>query len=502
MGLFDVFLKKEQKNILKEKWQEAVDALEGASQTNGYESYDEWRSKKTNQTMSSSGGEDAAPLMSTPTYEEEEILDESSERLKGEILKFKMELLQQFPFYGDIAMRMRFEEDNTIPTAATNGMWIRYNKKFMLGLKAPQRNYVLMHEILHVLMMHWKRSKEKDPAIWNIACDLVVNSVLDRIKATSYGQQNGKSVNWERPPEGLFLRSFWADNLVEDIYFKILEDNQLQDGMSQNGTGGLFDQLKNKNRKLILREHYAGNFGKKYGVKIPVMDLHISEEDLSEAEKKVLEKEIKTLVKESLARNRSSIGDYHVPSKILSLVETKRLPWKRLLQDYLEVTYSDESSYLTPERKYIHMDLIVPGVEMKEDELGEVWAFVDSSGSIRENDLNQFLTQLYRISKEYSCVMNIAYWDTEVTDVYKKISKKQNILDCKPHHSGGTEINCVYRYLEEEKIKPTAMLILTDGYFGKPNEKMAKKYKKNTILVLTKDNPKKDYSYMGKIAEL
>ena len=103
---------------------------------------------------------------------------------------------------------------------------------------------------------------------------------------------------------------------------------------------------------------------------------------------------------------------------------------------------------------------------MTEEKIEEIWAFVDSSGSIGSDEMKQFITQLYRVSKEFKCTLNLCYWDTAVTDVYLNIPNEKELLKCLPKHSGGTNINCVYRWLKEKKIRPEVMLILTDGYFG------------------------------------
>ena len=143
-----------------------------------------------------------------------------------------------------------------------------------------------------------------------------------------------------------------------------------------------------------------------------------------------------------------------------------------------------EASYYTPERKYIHMGLIIPGESKEEDELGDIWAFVDASGSINQNQMNQFITQLYRISKEFHCKVNLAFWDTKVVEVHKNIDRADKLLKIKRRYMGGTDINCVYRYIKEENIKPEVMIVLTDGYYGTLKES-AGKLRKKTILVLS-----------------
>ena len=235
-----------------------------------------------------------------------------------------------------------------------------------------------------------------------------------------------------------------------------------------------------------------------------IRDGSFSGTEMSSEEIQMNEQMIKRLIKESMQKNRSDLGSYLVPRQLIMLTESKKLNWKVLLKNFLNQKISDEASYSTPERKYLHMDLILPGYSMTDDELDEIWAFVDSSGSISDNEMNQFLTQLYRISKEFHCVTNLCYWDTKVTDVYRNIRNEKDILKCKPKHSGGTDINCVYQWISENKVKPDVMLILTDGAFGKlTTPAFEKKYRRQTILIISSDRYVTDeMKDIGKIAAL
>ena len=94
-----------------------------------------------------------------------------------------MELLRKMPFYGDVLMHLVFVEDKRISTAATDGKTIWYNPKFLSGMNSGERNFVLMHEVFHVLLRHGVRNADgkKDKEIWNVACDIIVNDMLNKL---------------------------------------------------------------------------------------------------------------------------------------------------------------------------------------------------------------------------------------------------------------------------------------------------------------------------------
>ncbi|MBO4510415.1 MAG: hypothetical protein J5718_03615, partial [Lachnospiraceae bacterium] len=321
--------------------------------------------------------------------------------------------------------------------------------------------------------------------------DMIVNDMLMHLRY----DMNKAGIEFERPSDGIFVY-VKAGETVENLYAQLLEDNKW---------------IKDFTKKISIRQNPWGP-KKLNSVKAPEDLIIINIKDVKDGKDPdsgdfddgLSRQAIMDIIRESASKNRSDIGSYFVPKQIFGLVESKKIKWQVLLRDFLIDEIDEETSYATPERKYIHMDLIIPGYGTREERLEEIWAFVDSSGSIGNNEMSQFLTQLYRISKEFKCIINICYWDTEVTDVYKKIMHEKDILKCTPSHSGGTNINCVYRWMSENKVKPDVMLILTDGFFGElENQYFSLTLSRKTILVLSGDiSVTDDMKRMGKVAKL
>ena len=407
--------------------------------------------------------------------------------IEQEVERFRMEMLRKMPFYGDIVMRLPFSANPGIPTACTDGSGIEYNPAFLQKLNPGQRNYVLMHEVFHVLLFHCRRSRDRDPRLWNTAADLVVNRMLDQL---SWHMEN-KKIPCQRPPEGIFGRVTDTDT-VETLYEVLRKTNRDQDLKKGCVSYPALDRWK----PMIIQGKLPSD------LKYPIPGPGGSAKE-AETRNALNGSAVEALIQEALQKARGEIGSFFLPRQFLEPIRTKRLDWRALLRNFLTEEQSEESSYITPERKYIHMDLILPGYSRDETRIEEIWAFVDSSGSISQNELEQFLTQLSRIAREFKCVFHIAYWDTEVTEVYRKVRDEKKIWECMPRHSGGTDINCVYRWLRQEKLRPAVMLILTDGYFGRLNDCFIPSLKSNTILVLSSDILEDDdMRRIGKIAKL
>lgn len=106
------------------------------------------------------------------------------------------------PFLGNVLMyELRFKLStsaighNGVPTACvTNSGWVLMHPAFAERVAAsPQRakimGYIFAHEVLHIALRHAARARslanthvQLQPAIWNIACDLVIEQILRDVK--------------------------------------------------------------------------------------------------------------------------------------------------------------------------------------------------------------------------------------------------------------------------------------------------------------------------------
>ena len=410
--------------------------------------------------------------------------------IEEKIKKFKIDLLRKLPFYGDILLMMPIVRNDKIPTAQTNGRKIEYNGHFLESMSDGQCNFIIMHEVFHVLLHHCSRSKGRNPQFWNIAADLVVNDMLLKLQYDMRRYQ----IKFEKPDNGLF-DSVGLNDTVESIYERIAQANNYSVPIDKK----LILNTGNKKLAEIPDDLIIIEGSKNEGKMFP-----IDAGKHSDGSDGLSETMIDQVIHDAINKNRGTAGSFFAPRELLLLDDAKKLNWKSLLKDLLQEEINDESSYTTPERKYIHMDLLLPGYSLTEEKLEEVWAFVDSSGSIGDREMKEFITQLFRISKEFKCVFNICYWNTSVSDVYMNIPDEKALLKAVPKHSGGTNINCVYRWINENKIKPEVMLILTDGYFGKLDDSVFRpSLRGKTILVLSEGIMiNDDMTKIGKIVRL
>ena len=174
------------------------------------------------------------------------------------------------------------------------------------------------------------------------------------------------------------------------------------------------------------------------------------------------------------------------------------MSWKKLLRRCLQKERRGSSySYLQPNRRYSNMGMTVVSrvKDKKVDVVKNVKVCVDTSGSVSPEELNLYLSQIARLTKEFDNVEGeLLYWSNAVTDA----GPFKNIEDLKKIHvgsTGGTDVRCVFEYLngetkvdgKYEKHKPkemAAVIIITDGCFYNNYEDYAKIFGKPSYKVI------------------
>ena len=109
--------------------------------------------------------------------------DQARERL----ITARIGLLLRHSFFGNLATRMTLiNADEWCPTAATDGKNFYYNSRFIMMLKKKEVEFLVGHEVLHVVYDHMDRRGTRNPQLWNIADDYCVNADLKKHKVGEF----------------------------------------------------------------------------------------------------------------------------------------------------------------------------------------------------------------------------------------------------------------------------------------------------------------------------
>lgn len=87
-------------------------------------------------------------------------------------------VVQAHPFFGALLLNQRVVETRSIPTCATDGDNLYFNPEWVLKTPSDELHGVCAHEALHPGFCHHLRRGDRDPEMWNEACDYVINPIL------------------------------------------------------------------------------------------------------------------------------------------------------------------------------------------------------------------------------------------------------------------------------------------------------------------------------------
>jgi predicted metal-dependent peptidase len=344
------------------------------------------------------------------------------------IIVARVGLLLRHPFFGNLATRMGIKEaDDWLPTAATDGRNIYFNREFFTPLTVKQVEFVIAHEILHAVFDHMSRREGRDPKVFNIACDYAVNGqiVRDRI-----GDYNLPDIKIFHDPK---YYGWSAEQVYDEIYEKY-DEEQLA------ALGQMLDEH-------LDPENGGGNGQPKY-----------TKEQL---------KEIRDEMREAVMQAAQAAGAGNVPASIARMIKELTEPkmnWREMLRQQIQSTIKNDYSFMRPNRKGWHMSAILPGTNY--DETIDICVAIDMSGSIGDEQAKDFLSEIKGIMEEYK-EFKIKLWCFD-TSIYNEADfdgyNMDEFMDYEPMGGGGTDFDVNYEYMKENNITPKKFIMFTDGY--------------------------------------
>lgn len=98
------------------------------------------------------------------------------------------ELYLSMRFFDVILSGFEFLPDTKISGIGTDGFTVYFYPDYLIGLyqRTPvQVNRAYLHMIFHCLFGHLKQPDHADEQYWNLACDIVVESIIDELNEHS-----------------------------------------------------------------------------------------------------------------------------------------------------------------------------------------------------------------------------------------------------------------------------------------------------------------------------
>lgn len=355
------------------------------------------------------------------------------------IITARVGLLLRHPFFGTLATRLRLvQADDWCMTAATDGRFLYYNTQFFNAMNNREIEFVIAHEILHCVYDHFGRRENRNPMLYNIAADYVVNNLL-------VDQRIG-----EKPK-------------VVECY----QDFKYRDWTSEEVYDELFDQAQKNGEELIkqlgelLDEHLdlegdgdEDGDGNSNGKGRP----RYSREELDQ---------IRDEMKEAMINAVQSAGAGNVPAGIARMIKEMTEPkinWRELIRQQIQSTIKSDYSWGRPSRKGWHSGAILPGMLFLDTI--DICIGLDMSGSIGNDQATDFLSEIKGIMEEFKDY-KIKVWcfDTKVYNEQDFSAEGgEDLMDYEIMGGGGTDFDANWTYMKDHDIQPKKFIMFTDGY--------------------------------------
>jgi predicted metal-dependent peptidase len=356
---------------------------------------------------------------------------------REKLVTARIGLLLRHSFFGNLATRMQLiNADEWCSTAATDGLKFYYNSRFIMMLKPKEVEFLVGHEVLHVVYDHMGRRGNRDPEIWNIADDYAVNADLKRHKVGEFI----KTVPclYEQKYDGKAAEEIYDDLMknVQKISIDDLVDQMIDDHM--DGEDGDGDQEGEGNKK-----------GKR--------------PSMSPEERERVRQE----VKQAIINAASSAEAGSLPLGVERLIKQHTnpvMPWRELIQTNLTSAIRTDYSWMRPSRRGWHMDAIMPGMNPGEEI--DVVVAIDMSGSISNKQAQQFLGEIGGMMNSFDGYkVHVFCFDTETYNPKDFSSENMDLIDeYEPMGGGGTDFDCIFTYLKDIGNVPKRLIVFTDGY--------------------------------------
>ncbi len=298
------------------------------------------------------------------------------------------------------------------------------------GLTLEEWKFVLAHEYLHAGLQHHERCNGREPYLWNVACDFVINGWLNEMHIGIMPH----SVLYDES-----LKGFSAEEIY-DILIKNLRKNSKLETFRGYGKGDILD------------EGYA-------------------------------ESKLKPTTLDDFCRNALRSGlEYHIsngrgfiPAGLIEEIKALSMPpipWDVELAKWFDMNFAPiekRRTYARPSRRQNSTPDIPRPSYVKEDipEYSRTYGvIIDTSGSMDTKLLGMALgsTASYSVAKEVPLV-RVVFCDAFAYDI-GYVSPEDIAGRVEVKGRGGTVIQPAVDLLEKAKDFPknAPILIITDGY--------------------------------------
>ena len=363
----------------------------------------------------------------------------------------KMRILCNNGFYGLLLMHMKYGLDAECGTAYTDGKVIRFDPKFLDELNDDELDFIMMHEILHVALQHCFRGRELEKELYNIACDIVVNSNI-----LLSNNMDTRTITLRSDGEAMHLAPNGKEGYeytAEEVY------NMLQKNLGMNNAK-LQSNGKTKNTTNIIDNHTKWQQIEK-------------NEELEELWISRLDEVSKAIEIRDSIINRETMPAF--AQRRLKELKNAQTDWREILIDFLQEEVVDYS-FMPPDRRFDDCPFFLPDFNDKDINPENILFMIDTSASMKDDMVTAAYSEVKGAIEQFNgkLIGMLGFFDAVVIEPVP-FENEEEFEMIKAIGGGGTNFQIIFNYVKEYMTDnlPVSIIILTDGYAPFPKESEA-----------------------------
>jgi predicted metal-dependent peptidase len=361
-------------------------------------------------------------------------------------------LIMERPFLGSLVMHLPLKEaGDWCKTTATDAQAFYFNPDFVANLSLAQTQFILAHEAMHCAMGHPHRRNHRIKKRWDVACDHAVNLMLieEGLKPPLHGilaNQDYETLSAEE------IYPLIPEDTPEESFDEHLFDDNQDQGSSSDPTGQQDEQQgKGQGKEGQSQPEDKDGSGNQTANK---------PHELSAAEREELGEQWKNRLAAAAQAARQA---GKLSQSMLRWVDGQlapSLPWRALLARFFAINQRDDYSWRRPSRR--EGEAILPRLS---SEGLEVIAAIDTSGSISDDELREFVSELDALKGQVRARVTLLACDYKIADnspwEYEPWDTMELPQDVEG--GGGTDFRPVFDWVEKENRGPNLLVYFTDA---------------------------------------
>ena len=404
-------------------------------------------------------------------------------QLRNKLQESRGRLMDAYPYFAILLMYLRFVAVDNIRNISTNGRCIFFNPDFVAKLYPKELDFILCHQVMHIVNGDIWRTRYLRGDDYHRACDIYNNDQLIRVgwrvdSFTHLGKLQYKipmykhSVEELSPEEILAVLPYSLSVLDEKTRKRYMTDSDLYwDYKQSNYVDGIVIldiPEMTKYTDEINSEKDNSQISGKGNKKVLAGGEELEDFWMNQSAKAAS-------ITKGMGKNAGTI-----PGRIKRDIEKgqKRVvDWKKILDEFVQEEVTDYS-FTPPDRRYTDAGFFLPDFNEKDFTPKDILFMADTSGSVRREDLSRVYDEISGAIEQFNGKLcgKLGFFDTEVWEPipFESVDEISSII---PYGGGGTSFHIIFDYIREhlEEFVPAMIVIFTDGFAAFPEEEMAMK---------------------------